>query len=259
MRIATTITILDNKGDVEALIETTKKLVLELPKYFQTGKINYIIEKLTFGLHQNANRKHTHIGLIFETNNDKSIKCWNKKIGDMIDKTFREKYDIKISFKDGIGDSDVRNVLAYPLKEYEKNNQIIDRQRFLNIDEEYLEELRRFANTEYQNAKYRREQAAKKAMIEEESVMHKYQYLDEQLKKYSYLEGDNEYQTFKSSSIEHKLRTVISQLLKYQMLQHKQTNKLTFKTNCMMDLAISYLYFKHYINENEIMEYKFKL
>jgi hypothetical protein len=259
MKIAVTITVLDKKDDEEALIETTKKLILALPKYFQTEKINYLIEMLTFGIHKNAKRKHTHIGFIFETNNDKIIKCWNKKIGDMIDKVFRDKYDIKISFNDNVEDKDIRNVLAYPLKEYEKNNQILDRQRFMNISEEYLEELRKFANTEYQNVKYKREQEAKRAMIEEESVAHKYEYLDEQLKKYSYLEDITQYQTFKASSIENKLKTIISHLLKYQMLQHKENNKLTFKTNCLMDLAISYLYFRHLISENEIMEYKFRL
>lgn len=212
---------------------------------------------MTIGIHKNASCPHIHLGHVLYVGL-KQLAHWDKHLRGLINldkNTFNDKIDIKISYKDKVGAVDIQNVLAYPLKEYETETEIKYIEQFIGLTQKEIYNLRDYANQIYKRKLYENKKSEDKKIIEEENTDSKYKYLDTELQIDNHLTKIR----FKENPITLKLKQVLIKLLNYEKLQHIEKNKRVFRSNCMLDLAISYLYFRELANEEEIIEYKFRL
>ena len=254
MLLLVTYTLLAKDGTDE---ETLGKIVIKFKNKIleQYVEKKYIVEKLTMGLHQNANRLHWHMGHLVEIG-EKKIIHWDKHLRGLItladfDNSIKEKIDIKITFNDKVGSDDILNVLAYPLKEYTIYSEIREIKQFIGLEEKELEAKRDYAHQIYLTAKYERKCKEEKKIIREDSLTSKWQFLDEELK----IECLGNKLLFKERTIESKIREVYKILLRYEKLQNKENDKKSFRINCVRDNAISYCYLRGLASEDEISDY----
>ncbi|WP_445775508.1 hypothetical protein, partial [Shewanella sp.] len=117
------------------------------------------------------------------------------------------------------------------------------------------------ASSIYDKILYEKKQKDEKKLILEDTTESKYAYLDKELFGISDYDNDTIYAVseFKVKNIEKKLKAVCKTLMKYQKIQYYEQNKKCFKIGAIMDLAISYLYFRELTDEDELLDYKFKL
>lgn len=110
---------------------------------------NIKYEKISIGIHENSSRVHTHFGVTrIEKPNVKHLRLYYNKKG------LKDIHsDIKLSVRDDVCKSDDKKCLSYPLKEYEKFEDIKYRE-YINIDDSVLEGYRVFAHGIYCAAKY---------------------------------------------------------------------------------------------------------
>ena len=116
---------------------------------YQWIKENIKYEKMSIGIHKNATRPHVHYGLTkIEKPNVKHLRLYYNKKG------LKEVHpDIKLSVHENANEEDCKKCLGYPLKEYEKIEDIKYRQ-YINIDDQELEGYRVFAHGVYRAANY---------------------------------------------------------------------------------------------------------
>lgn len=217
---------------------------------------SYNILSQTIGLHVNATRRHFHIAQYVDTNVQKQIKNWDKKILPLFTefkKQHKDILDMKLSVRQSTDDDfDLQKLHAYPLKEYESITDVKHRELCFPFDDNQLNDLRKYSNQIYQVAKYEYERKKEKEIIENDNVENKYNYLDKKLE-----EQFNDYKD-KHNWIHHtdytvKLRQIQRYLLQYQKLQFEENNKRTFKLSAIKDLSISYLYFRNYATEDDLI------
>ena len=238
--------------ELEKLSKTFRKKILE-----QYEEKKYKVVKMTIGIHQNASRNHIHIGHVLYIG-DKKLAHWDKHLRThilLLDNSIKEKIDIKISYKDNIEELDVHNVLAYPLKEYKTDLEIRYIEQFIGLEQKEINHLRDYAHQIYLTKLYDNKTKEDKKIIEEENSDSKYKYLDNELEISDLLRKIH----FREKQPEQKLKQVLGLLLKYEKLQHLEKNKKVFRTNCLLDITISYLYFRELISEDEIISYKFRI
>ena len=243
----------------DTTIEELEKISLNFRKKIleQYEEKKYKVVKMTIGLHKNASRNHIHIGHTLFVG-DKKLAHWDKHLRTfplLQDKLNKDKIDIKISYKDNIEEIDIRNVLAYPLKEYKTNEDIKYLGDFIGLTEKEIFNLRDYAHQIYLVKSYDKKTQDEKKIIEEENTDNKYKYIDNELQ----LENIIHKIHFREKPIEIKIKQILGILFKYEKLQHLEKNKKVFRVNCMMDLAISYLYFKDLGSEEEIIGFKFRI
>jgi hypothetical protein len=112
-------------------------------------KDNIKHEKMSIGIHKNATRPHVHFGLTkIEKPNVKHLRLYYNRKG------LKDIHpDIKLSPHENVTEEDCKKCLAYPLKEYEKFEDIKYRE-YISIDDQELEGYRVFAHGVYRVAKY---------------------------------------------------------------------------------------------------------
>lgn len=140
---------------------SNKKKYIDALYNWVIANIKY--DYISLGVHENANRIHTHIGLVnIDHPNVKHLRLYYNKKG------LKEIHpDIKLSVhecsyadapenrdkpRNGFCDND-QKALGYPLKEYSKYEDIKYRE-YINIDDKELEGLRLFAHSIYRASKY---------------------------------------------------------------------------------------------------------
>lgn len=136
-------------------------------------------EKRTIGLHKNATRKHIHVALVnIELPSCKDIRKYYNRKG-LREKLQIDSKDLKFSIY-GITDEkyNEKNCLAYPLKEYTSNEEIMYRQYIKGLQEDEIESYRSYANSIYSAKQYKQqrdEQRAEQTTSRTEKV---YEYLE---------------------------------------------------------------------------------
>lgn len=217
---------------------------------------NYKLVYQSVGLNVNATRRHHHINTVIETE-QKDIKNWDSRVLPLIQEwksKNKEKVDVYLSiWRTDDPKFELRRLIGYPLKEYEKFNQIVYLQYFVGLSHEEIEEYRKLANEIYQKAKYEYLKNKEKKLLEEETTDNKYEYITKTLD-LSTSDKILERDRFKNNDIRVKINIVKSILFKYQKLQFHQNNKKVFKLSAIKELAISYLYFMDLCNEDELNE-----
>ncbi len=223
-------------------------------------KLEYKIDKLIVGKHSNAKREHYHIAVKISYSKS-PVKHLNRKLTPLINE---QNLDYKISFYHNDDPKyDEKKPFMYPLKESENKvqNQILYTKYAVNISEEEFASYTLTASSIYDKILYEKKQQQEKKLILEDTTESKYAYLDKELFSITDYDNDTIYAVgdFKVLKIEKKLKAVCKTLMKYQKIQYLEQNKKCFKIGAIMDLAISYLYFRNLTDEDELLDYKFRI
>lgn len=237
----------------EILLDIADRFVQSLPNYYKRldkkgyKDINYDILCLTIGLHLDASRPHIHIGHLINTNSDKEIKNWDKSLRPLLQEfinIFKEKIDLKISFNSKVEETDRLSVLAYPLKEYKKFNDILLTKQFINLSDQEIENLRIYAHSKWIEVLAGKAKKAKDKQEHEDSLEQKWLWLDKHIQEDSI--------PFYSQNVDGKIRSIMVWLLHYQKHQYEQNQKRSFRVSGFKETAINYLYLKNIISENDV-------
>lgn len=245
----------------EIIEETLGKIAINFKNkiFAQYVEKKYQVVKMTMGLHKKANRLHYHIGHLVDIG-EKNIIHWDKHLRGLIaladsDNSIKEKIDIKISFNNTVEENDITNVLAYPLKEYTSIDEVLHIQDFINLTKNDIESMRQYANGIYKQKCYEKQCKEKKKMETEDNLTSKWKFLDEQLK----IEYQEDFMSLKHLEYKWKLTKILHLLLDYETLQHQENDKKLFRVSTLNDVAISYLFYKKLLSNDEIIKYKFNL
>lgn len=230
-------------------------------KIFQ-DKLKYNIDKIIVGKHSNAKREHYHLAFLVSYSTS-SLKHLNRKLTPLINNKDRN-VDFKISFYHNDDPKyDEIKPFMYPLKESqnkEQNKTLFSKYSY-NI---LLSEFEQWSITAigiYDKICYDLNQKKEQQLQKEDTTKSKYKYIDKELFNILDYDSDTIYPLgdFMSKNIEQKLKEICKILLRYQKLQFQTSDKLVFKITSIMDLAISYLYFRNLVTEDELIEYKYKI
>ncbi len=218
------------------------------------SELGYDICCNTYGIHRNAERLHIHYHTIneFEVTEkkkiykDKGLISKIKRLGVYQNYTLPNKdfvipeVKLSINYK-GALDYDEVKVLAYPLKEYDANADMIkevELKKCKGLGEKKMEELRKYANSLYIKTKKQYEKKEKQKTSKEDL----YTYLDKVVVKSNLYELDEDIQSH--------VRYVVKMMLIY----YKENCK-NFSIHQLKNQAVNYLYFSDVINESQICNY----
>lgn len=223
-------------------------------------KLKYKIEKQIVGKHSNAKRVHYHIAVKISYSK-LPVKHLNRQLTPLLNE---KNLDYKISFYHNDDPKyDEQKPFMYPLKESENTaeNKILFSKYATNISYDDYHSYTLTAISIYDKILYEKKQKDEKKLILEDTTESKYAFLDKELFSIDNYDNDTIYAVgdFKSQIIQIKLKRVCSTLLKYQKIQYLEQNKKCFKIGAIMDLAISYLYFRNLCTEDELLGYKLNL
>lgn len=223
-------------------------------------KIQYKIDKQIVGFHSNAKREHYHIAVKISYSKS-PVKHLNRKLTPLLNEP---NLDYIISFYHNDDPKyDEKKPFMYPLKESQNQvqNKILYTKYAINISEEEFASNSITASAIYDKALYEKKAKIEKKMILEDTTESKYQYLDKEIFSITDYDNDTIYAVgdFKCQKIEKKLKVVCKTLMKYQKIQYLEQSKKCFRIGSIMDLAISYLYFRELTTEDELLGYKFNL
>lgn len=135
---------------------------------------------MTIGRHKDAKREHFHVALyMIERPTVKDLSKYyrvTKRAKDLLD----DPRDIKFSiYEEDDKKFDMRNCLAYPLKEYESYDELEFTGYIRGISEKYTEDLRAYANSIYKAKKYREKRELQKREENNDNQVKLQQYLDQ--------------------------------------------------------------------------------
>ncbi len=223
-------------------------------------KLEYTIERRIVGLHSNAKREHYHIAVKISYSKNQ-VKHLNRKLTPLLNE---KDLDYKISFYHNDDPKyDETKPFMYPLKEHQNktHNETLHRKYAIDISEEDFKSYLLTSSAIYDKILYEKKQKDEKQIILQDTTESKYKYLDTEL--FNIIDYDNDtiyaVSDFKCQNIENKLKSVCKTLLKYQKIQYLEQNKKCFKIGALMDLAISYLYFRNLVSEDELLDYKYRI
>jgi hypothetical protein len=249
MRLGITYTIHSKKDDQEFLIEANKQFIELMKKEYKEKE--YSIIKLVVGLHKRASRLHTHIFHIIQVDDSKDVKFWNKKLGQLF-KSKDENIELRMSiyretdplYKEHCG-------LAYPLKEYEKNEDIILRELFINMTDEEVENLREDAHKIYTKSIAEHERNEERKRQEEDETSQIFQFIKD------YIEPKNRKTEFIFAECNFDSRYILVKvaILEYYEQRAKNTGKKRFKAYSIKDLAISFLTTENLVDKFELAKF----
>ena len=237
-------------------IDLLEETINKLENVFK--ELNYNLLRRITGLHSNSKRPHYHIAVLLAYS-QKPVKHFNRQITSKLKDYLG---DLKISFYNNDDkDYNLEKPFMYPLKEEtnsETNDQLWEKYS-INVPRPQYETWKQTATAIYNALQYKRKQDQDLKEIREDTTQSKYNYLDKHV-----LLKDDEHDTpymtqFRQQDFNIKLKLVCKSLMRYQKQQHEENNKQTFRVGAIMDLAISYLYFRKLANEDEILLYKFNL
>lgn len=205
----------------------------------------------TYGIHRNAERLHLHYHTINDIGEEKifkdkglvskikRLKCYQNYT--LPNKDFKiPEVKISINYENNI-DYDEKKILAYPLKEYDNNSNMVKEVGILDcygVTEDQLEQYRKYSHSIYEKSRREYEKKEKKKTTKDDLYSH----LDSVVVKSNLLDFDGEIQT--------TVRYVVKQMLIYY-----KTNGKNFSIHQLKNQAINYLYFSDIISENQICNY----
>lgn len=216
--------------------------------------LHYKLDKITYGKHRNAERHHTHIHTSCSISPEskkykilnekiKRTETWNKR-----QSLEKEKSIIKISFKyDTHEEYSEWKSLAYPLKEYESHEQLV--QDLCHIEDDLVpskldwEQMRDYAHKIYstQLKLLEREREIKdKRETDKEKL---FDYLDTQITK-----PEEDY----IDDVE--ARSVIHDTLSHMLFWYRKNDK-PFNVNSLKNISINYLYKRQILDTRNILNY----
>lgn len=219
-----------------------------------TKELGYDICCNTYGIHRNAERLHIHYHTINEFIVTEKKKIYKDK--GLISKIKRLKtYEIhtlpykefvipevklSVNYEDAL-DYDEKKVLAYPLKEYDTNEDMgkeVEEERCKGIGVKRLDDLRKYANSLYVKSKKQYEKQEKKKTNKDDL----YSYLDKVVIKSNLYE------------LEQDIQSLVRYVVKMMLMYYKENCK-NFSIHQLKNQAVNYLYFSDVINENQICNY----
>jgi len=211
----------------------------------------YNIIKLVVGLHKLASRLHTHIFHIIEVDESKDVKFWNKKLGQLF-KSKDENIELRMSiYRETDPLYNEYKGLAYPLKEYEKYEDIIMIEEFMNMTPEQIESHREDAHNLYlkSQAEKNRNEERKKQEEDETSQIFAYitTYIDPKSHKLEY--------QFHACDFSQKYLIVKVAILEYYQDRYKNNGKKRFKAYSIKDLAISFLTVENLVDKFDLAKF----
>lgn len=232
-----------------------RESILYIIKIIQED-LHYNFRKITYGKHRNAERHHTHIHTFSEFNTEeektKKFKILNEKIKRT--NNFQEwkngikeklSYKIHISFQYNVGEKDIHNSLAYPLKEYKADHNIAQDLCHVEdfIDKSEWPLLRKFANDIYEVKRkiQERELEIKDKKKQENELL--FEHLNSH---FHNGQGDH----LDDSEMNSLVREVAYQIIWFYRKQDKK-----FNCNMLKSLAINYLYKRQKCHEYNVLEY----
>lgn len=217
----------------------------------QLKNLNYTIEKLTIGHHTDATREHYHLCVVLSYSG-KYLKHFNRSLTTKLKDLPKDK---KISFyhQDQKDYNELKG-LMYPLKEteHEEENRELFSRYTIGLTIEEWEKLLIEAQQLYSEVVKKREDKEAEKEDKQNAVKLKYQILDDAINELQFANFRYDYNTTR------KIRFCIQHLLKHARNEYIENDKHTFKIQSMMDLAISYLYNKQHITEDDIIDLKFQ-
>lgn len=214
-------------------------------------ELGYELKYATCGIHRNAKRTHLHYHTINKISHGVKIyKILNAKIKNL--KTSNKHTmphmgyvipEVKISFNySTASDYDQDKILMYPLKEYEKNKDMLDEVVSYGLTKEQLEVFRSKSNEIYEKGVKEQKKKDLEKMEKTQTKKDLYSYLDLVIHISELPEG--------YGNIEYVTKYTIKRVLQY----YKENNK-NFSIHQLKNVAINYLYFKEKITENNIIDY----
>lgn len=217
-------------------------------------ELGYDICCKTYGIHRNAERLHLHYHTINNIKKNKKFKdkglaskikrCKKYNEYTLPHKDFKiPEVNISTTYDDHI-EWDYKKILAYPLKEYATNVEMIkevDINKCMlghNHNPFQLEQLRKYANSLYEAANKAYQKKEKKKTKKEDLYTH----LDSVIITTNIPDSNGEMDVL--------MRYTIKQILLYY-----KENQKNFSIHQLKNQAVNYLYFKEIINENQICNY----
>jgi len=219
--------------------------------------IKYRLDRLTIGKHRIANKPHTHIHFICETNfkEDGEPKVYKglasklKRSKEMLPQKIQCKYNISINYNDGEKDSkgheyDEEKILAYPFKEYDSKEQMVNDLLYIETAYEFNSDI------DYENyRKLGNDIWKKSSKFKEEKFRNDKQEIAERL--YNHLDKI----VIKTSpEILGDVNVVVRYIIKHILMFYKSIGK-NFNPNALKAQALNYLYNTDTINEDQIIDY----
>lgn len=261
MKISLLFTFLAKDSDEEKLLFHTKELINIIKKQYKDKKYNIV--RLVAGLHRNSNRLHTHIAHILEYPDREHVKNWDKKdVIQLIRKSCPDGYDFKVSYyNENDPKYDEEFGLSYCLKEYNSFDQILLREQFENIDDEQLEQLRKYGNDKYEQMNKEHERNERRKQQSENESMDIEQFISSSILDYDYKINKHlldEQRPFKFLQIKEQYKFIKMWILEYFRIKAEKSGKpilKTFKAINIRDYAINYLAGYEYTNLSELADF----
>lgn len=206
----------------------------------------YKIHKKTTGVHRQANRVHRHLMIIYDIENNRQYKSFNKKCQN-IWKSIEMYKDIPLKatftynnngFKSNPKHQYDESCLMYPFKEYPHDNDIeYDYQKGFLYEE--LHEMRATAHAKWMETLATKQLKEKK----KDESQHK------KLQLYKYLNQKTHYMRTSSITHDRKIRETVVLILEYK---HQIDD--SFRLYDLKNLAVNYLWKHNLISHFEILE-----
>lgn len=176
-----------DKQDETELIQETINLIQLLKKVYKDTSYNIV--RLGAGLHRDAKRIHTHIAFIISYKSKKKpILHWSKQT-DMVKlkKNVNQTYDMEVTqYLDTDLDYSEETGIAYAFKEYEKFEDVIMKEEFIDLDDELIESLRNHGNKKYRQVKAENERTEKRKLMAENEAEEIEQFISSAILEYDY-------------------------------------------------------------------------
>lgn len=249
MKLGLTFTVHSKEDSEEFLLEANRQLIQLMKKVYKEKE--YSIIKLVVGLHTQASRLHTHIFHIIEVDESKEVKHWNKKLQGMF-KSKDDKIELRMTiYRETDPLYNEYKGLSYPLKEYEKYEDIKMTEEFINMTPEQIESHREDAHNLYlkSKAEHQRNEERKRQEEDETTQIFVYitNYIDPKSRKITY--------QFHACDFRMKLTLVGQGILEYYRERAVNTGRKKFKAYDIKNIAISYLTIEKLVELHEITNY----
>lgn len=236
----------------EALIALNTEYIDYIKSVVEKEK--WKLDKLGVGIHHNATRLHTHIAIIVDIPDEQNVKFWNKKMQSLF-KMDNPNYECRRTmWKKDNPKYNEEMAITYLFKEYESDEEIILKDKFIGIDAEEMTRLRIIGNDEYKKSLAEHERTALRKQAEEDENENIVQFIRDFTHQKN-RKFNTEYGQFLTMGFKQKYVCVKIAILEYYQNRYEQTGKRGFKAYSIRDKAIAYLTTENLCSKMEIAEF----
>ena len=236
----------------EALLELSTEYI-EYVKLV-SEKEKWKVSRLGVGIHKNASRLHTHIAIIVDIPDEQNVKFWNKKLQSLF-KLENPNYECRRTlWKSDNPKYNEECAITYLFKEYESDDEIVLKEKFIGIDAEEMSRLRDIGNTEYKKSVAEHERTALRKKQEEDENENIVQFIKDFTSPKN-RKTNTEYGQFEFVQFKQKYLIVKIAILEYYQQRYEQTGKRSFKAYSIRDKAISYLTTENLCSKVDLAEF----